>query len=79
VGLAFQASGARDYQAARLLIKSSDRLPALVHYPARYQPDTPNRIQLHVQGDSFTRYVQGKLVDYWSDARLGAGAPVCSA
>ena len=30
VGLAFRASGARDYQAARLLIKSSDRMPALV-------------------------------------------------
>ena len=31
------------------------------------------RVHLEVRGDAFALYVQGNLMDYWSDARLGAG------
>jgi hypothetical protein len=47
--------------------------PIRVRYPDRYRPDTLYRIHLKVQGDSFTLYLQGQLVDYWSDARLKSG------
>ncbi|HUA18161.1 MAG TPA: hypothetical protein VMB25_05405 [Bryobacteraceae bacterium] len=90
IGLAVRASGARNYQAARLLVDNSGRVPGLllehyavldgkaskpvrVRYPGRYQPDQLYRVSLRVEGDSFTLYLQGQLVDYWSDARLKTG------
>ncbi|HTR37198.1 MAG TPA: hypothetical protein VMH80_14940 [Bryobacteraceae bacterium] len=90
IGVAFRASGVRNYQAARLLVDNSNRVPALmlehyavvdgkaskpvrVRYPGGYQPDLLYRVHLGVQGDSFTLYLQGQLVDYWSDAHLKTG------
>jgi hypothetical protein len=90
LGLAFRATGPRDYQAARLIVETSERMPAVlleryavvagkaaqrirVRFPGRYQPDTLYRIHLQVRGDAFTLYIQGQLVDYWSDARLKSG------
>jgi len=42
-------------------------------YPERFQPDTLYQLHLQVRGDAFALYIQGNLVDYWSDARLPAG------
>jgi hypothetical protein len=30
-------------------------------------------VHLEVSGDAFALYIQGKLIDYWSDARLASG------
>ena len=42
-------------------------------YPERFQSDTLYRVHLEVRGDAFALYIQGNLVDYWSDSRLAAG------
>jgi hypothetical protein len=42
-------------------------------YPKRFQADTLYRVHLEVHGETFSLYVQGNLMDYWSDARLGVG------
>jgi hypothetical protein len=47
--------------------------PVLTCYPQRFQSDTLYRLHLEVRGDAFSLYIQGNLVDYWSDARLPAG------
>jgi len=47
--------------------------PVRVRYPSRFQLDTMYRVRLQVQGDEFSLYIQGQLVDYWSDNRLRAG------
>jgi len=90
LGLVFRAAGPRDYQAVRLVVENSDRVPALVleryavlegraaqrvrlRYPARYLPGNLYTIHLQVRGDAFALYIQGQLVDFWSDARLKSG------
>jgi hypothetical protein len=47
--------------------------PVRVPYPSRFQADTLYRVHLQVRGDAFSLYIQGQLVDYWSDNRLPAG------
>jgi len=47
--------------------------PVRVRYPSRFQVDTLYRVHLQVREDAFSLYVQGELVDYWSDNRLRAG------
>jgi hypothetical protein len=47
--------------------------PVRVQYPERFQSDTLYRVHLEVRGDAFSLYIQGHLVDYWSDARLASG------
>ncbi len=47
--------------------------PVRTQYPERFQSDTLYRVHLEVSGDAFALYIQGKLVDYWSDPRLSAG------
>jgi hypothetical protein len=47
--------------------------PVRVRYPSRFQVDTLYRMHLEVRGDAFALYIQGQLVDYWSDNRLQAG------
>lgn len=47
--------------------------PTVTHYPEKFQSDTLYQVHLEVRGDMFSLYVQGKLVDYWSDSRLPAG------
>jgi hypothetical protein len=47
--------------------------PKVVRYPKQFQSDTLYRVHLEVRGDSFAIYLQGELIDYWSDARLAAG------
>jgi hypothetical protein len=44
-----------------------------VKYPQHFQADTLYRVHLEVRGDAFSLYVQGNLVDYWTDARLRSG------
>jgi hypothetical protein len=45
----------------------------LTRYPEHYQSDTLYRVHLEVRGDTFALYIQGNLIDYWSDSRLSAG------
>ena len=47
--------------------------PSRIHCPARFRKDTLYNIHLEVSGDSFALYIQGQLIDSWSDARLGSG------
>jgi hypothetical protein len=47
--------------------------PVRVRYPSRSQGDTLYRLHLQVRGDAFSLYIQGQLVDYWSDDRLRSG------
>jgi len=42
-------------------------------YPERFQSDTLYRVHLQVRGEAFALYIQGNLVDFWSDSRLSAG------
>jgi hypothetical protein len=44
-----------------------------VPYPEQFQSDTLYRVHLEVRGNAFSLFVQGHLMDYWSDARLTAG------
>ena len=41
--------------------------------PQRFLSDTLYRVHLEVRGDAFSLYVQGNLIDYWTDHRLAAG------
>jgi len=47
--------------------------PVLTRYPKRFQSDTLFRVHLKVRGEAFSLYVQGNLMDYWSDPRLAVG------
>jgi len=47
--------------------------PVRTRYPERFLSDTLYRVHLEVRGNAFSLYIQGNLVDYWSDARLAAG------
>jgi hypothetical protein len=47
--------------------------PVRVRYPAPFQADALYRIHLQVRDDAFSLYMQGQLVDYWSDSRLSSG------
>ena len=49
----------------------SPRYP--LHYPIPVWKDHDCRIRLQARGDSFTLYVNGQLVDHWSDSRLTKG------
>ena len=42
-------------------------------YPEHFQSDTLYRVHLQVRGETFALYIQGNLVDFWSDSRLTAG------
>jgi hypothetical protein len=42
-------------------------------YPKRFLADTLYRVHLEVRGDLFSLYIQGNLVDYWTDPRFTAG------
>jgi hypothetical protein len=42
-------------------------------YSERFQSDTMYRVHLEVREDAFSLYIQGKLLDDWSDARLAEG------
>src|SRR5271165_1442185 len=42
-------------------------------YPSPFQADTLYRAHLQVRGDAFSLYVQGQLVDFWSDNRVHPG------
>ncbi len=46
---------------------------ARVRCPTRFQTDTLYRVHLQARGDSFTLYIQGQLIDSWSDPRLPSG------
>ena len=47
--------------------------PVRVRYPGRFQADTMYHVHLQVRGDSFALYLQGQLVDGWSDAESRSG------
>ena len=45
----------------------------LVRCPERFAADTLFHVHLQAHGDAFALYVQGQLMDYWSDTRFHAG------
>lgn len=47
--------------------------PVVNRFSQHFQPDTLYRVHLEVRGDAFALYLQGNLMDYWSDSRLPAG------
>jgi hypothetical protein len=44
-----------------------------MHCPGRFQKDTLYHIHLDVRGDSFTLFIDGQLIDSWSDSRTKSG------
>lgn len=42
-------------------------------YASPFQADTLYRLHLEVRGDAFSVYLQGQLVDFWSENRVHAG------
>jgi hypothetical protein len=44
-----------------------------VMLPVEVKTNTVYQVRLDVSGDKFTTYVQGKLVDYWTDSRIKLG------
>lgn len=89
LGLVFRARSPYSYQVARLVSEGQGamaslaveryavllgrRSPAVVtRYPERFQPGF-YRVHLKVRDDAFSIYVNDKLVDFWTDARLKAG------
>jgi hypothetical protein len=42
-------------------------------YPSPFQADTLYRVHLQVRGDASSLYLQGQLVDFWSDNRVHPG------
>jgi hypothetical protein len=44
-----------------------------VHCPGTFQKDTLYHIRLQVRGDSYTLFIEGQLIDSWSDNRTKAG------
>jgi hypothetical protein len=44
-----------------------------VHCPGTFQKDTLYHIRLQVRGDTFTLYIEGHLIDSWSDSRTKSG------
>src|SRR5579863_8513617 len=55
------------------VISGHASLPILSRYPQHFQQDALYRVHLEVRGDSFALYIQGNLVDYWTDSRLKVG------
>jgi len=55
------------------MIKGRVSRAVFTPYPERFQPDTLYRVHLVVRGDAFSLYIQGNLMDYWTDPRLTAG------
>jgi hypothetical protein len=47
--------------------------PVRVRYPGGFQADVLYRVHLQARGDAFSLYLQGQLVDYWSDKAPRAG------
>jgi hypothetical protein len=44
-----------------------------VHCPGTFQKDTLYHIHLQVRGDSYTLFIEGQLIDSWSDPRTKSG------
>jgi hypothetical protein len=45
----------------------------MTRYPERFPSDTLYRVHLEVRDDNFSLYIQGKLMDSWTDSRLQWG------
>jgi hypothetical protein len=73
--LAVQGSGPMQSLAVEryVVIWGRATRPVLTRYPERFQSDTMYRVHLQIRGEAFSLYVQGNLVDYWTDGRLAAG------
>lgn len=64
----------RTLAAQRYAVVGGDKSSAVVtRYPMAYDPDTLYKVHLEVRDQAFLLYVQGKLIDYWTDARLPLG------
>jgi hypothetical protein len=44
-----------------------------VHCPGTFQKDTLYHIHLEARGDSYTLYIEGRLIDSWTDNRTKSG------
>ncbi len=44
-----------------------------VHCPGTFQKDTLYHIHLEVRGNAYTLYIEGHLIDSWSDSRTKSG------
>lgn len=55
------------------VIEGKETTHTQVMLPFEVKADTVYQVRLDVKGDKFTTYVQGKLVDHWSDDRVKLG------
>jgi hypothetical protein len=44
-----------------------------IHCPGTFQKDTLYHLHLEVRGDTFTLFIEGRLIDSWSDSRTKSG------
>ena len=55
------------------VIEGKETSKTQVILPFESKLDTLYQVRVDIKGDKFTTYVQGKLVDYWTDDRLKMG------
>ena len=55
------------------IIAGKETARVRVHCPGTFQKDTLYHIHLQVRGDSYTLYIEGRLIDSWSDSRTKSG------
>lgn len=75
VNLLAQGSGGMPSLAVERYAVISGHPSRVVHTrcPEQFLSDTLYHVRLEVRGNAFSLYVQGNLMDYWSDARLTSG------
>lgn len=56
-----------------VVIDGKEVARARLPLPQTIRPDTMYRVSVHVRGSQFTTFVNGQLVDTWSDTRLPSG------
>lgn len=73
--LIVEGSGPMRSLALQRYAVTSGRASRLVttRYPLHFQLDTMCHLHLELRGDSFALYLDGHLVDYWSDHQMPAG------
>ncbi len=55
------------------VINGKESAHVRVKCPGTFQKDTLYHIHLEVRGDSYTLYIEGHLIDSWTDARTRSG------
>jgi hypothetical protein len=55
------------------VVQGKETARVRVHCPGTFQKDTLYHIHMQVRGDSFALFIEGQLIDSWSDTRTKSG------